>query len=805
MDTALVRESTPATGLDERAVRERVEAGLVNRAPAGTSRTLRDILRANILTRFNAILGALFVVIAVVGPLRDGLFGVILVLNTAIGIVQELRAKAALDRLAMLNAPTARAVRSGSVTEIAAEDVVADDLIELRPGDQVVADGEVVAADGMELDESLLSGEAEPVAKAHGDAVLSGSFVVAGAGRYRAVRVGEAAYAQRLQQEARRFSLVRSELQQGTNRLLQLVTWVMVPAAGLLLWSQLRRPHEALDDALRGSVAGVGSMVPEGLVLLTTLAFAVGALRLARRRVLVQELPAIEGLARVDVVCVDKTGTLTEPGMRVVAVDRLTGEDPGAALGALAAADPSPNPSLRAVAAACPEPPGWTPAHRVPFSSARKWSAVTFAERGTWVLGAPDILLERVESAPGGPGAGPVDAAAAASRVRGHGDRGRRVLLLARTGAPVTATGPAPPVEPVAVVALEEQVRPDAPDTVRYLLAQGIALKVISGDDPHTVGTIAGRVGVPQAGSPVDARSLPDDEAGLADALEGATVFGRVTPHQKRAMVAALQARGHVVAMTGDGVNDVPALKDADLGIAMGSGSAASRAVGRVVLLDDSFASFPAVLAEGRRVIANIERVANLFVTKTVYAALLAVAVGVAQLPFPFYPRHLTVVSSLTIGIPGFFLALAHSAARARSGFLPRVLRFAGPAGFAAATATFTSYAVTRAATGTSLEEARTMATVALFLVALVVLTRVARPLDAARVALIAAMAGCFCLVLALPFARTFLGFAIPSLALLGVTVGVAAACSALMVAGLRWTGAATGAAGDDGRRRGRR
>jgi len=771
-DAAAPRDAgDAASGLSQAAVRARVLAGKVNTSPPAPGRTVSQILRANVFTRFNAILGALFVVVLIVGPVQDALFGLVLAANTAIGIVQELRAKRTLDRLAILTAARARVVREGRRAELPVDAVVLDDVIDMRPGDQAAVDAVVLRSEGLELDEALLSGEAEPVRKAPGDQVLSGSFVVAGTGRVRATSVGEAAYAARLQAQARRFSLLRSELQQGTNQILRMVTWVMVPAGILLILSQLLRTHQPLTDALRGSVAGVGAMVPEGLVLLTSVAFAAGAVRLARRRVLVQELAAIEGLARVDVLCIDKTGTLTSPGMQLTAIEPLSGQPAGeieAIIGAFAAADPAPNATMQAIAARCPAPPGWAVDAQVPFSSARKWSAVSFTGRGTWVIGAPGIADRGL----------PADAAAV---IAGHEAAGQRALVLGRTAASVHDTAPLPQLTPVAVLVLAEQLRKDASATVRYLLQQGVTIKVLSGDAPETVSAIATRVGIPALGAPCDASRLGDDESPVGSALQASNVLGRVRPGQKLAAVRALQADGHVVAMVGDGVNDVQALKQADLGIAMGSGSQSSRSVARIVLLDSTFAAIPQVLAEGRRVIANIERVARLFVTKTVYAALLAIVVGLSGAPFPFFPRHLTIVSTLTIGVPGFFLAFAAGAPRARSGFTRRVLTFTVPAGVAAAAATAISYAVARASPGITVVQSRTAAMLALFAVSLWVLTVTARPLNAARITLIGGMAAGLGVLLAFPLTRRIFSLEIPSASLgLEVLAIVVAAIAAL-------------------------
>jgi cation-transporting ATPase E len=762
-------------GLDEAAVRDRVSRGDVNEVPSAPTRTVAQIFRANIFTRFNAILGALLVVIIIVGPFQDALFGVVLVANAAIGIVQELRAKRTLDQLAVLSAPHAAVVRGGEVRDVAAHQVVLDDVLELAPGDQVLVDGLVLTGD-LELDESLLSGEADPMPKSPGDEVLSGSFVTAGNGRYRATRVGRANYASALAEEARRFTLVRSELRDGINQILRLVQWVIPPAAALLIYSQLQ--HADLEDSVRGSVAGVGSMIPEGLVLLTSLAFALAVIRLGRRRVLVQELAAVEGLARVDVACLDKTGTLTEGVMEVSDVEVLAPELPiGDALGALAAADPQPNASLQAVGRWAGEPAGWAVSARAPFSSARKWGAATFDGRGTWLLGAPDILLASVPDR------------SAARQADEHARQGRRVLLLAQgDGGGDTTTLPAS-LTPAALVVLDERVRADASGTIGYFGRQGVTVKIISGDNPTTVGAIARRVGVPGAEQPVDGRALPSEPGELAQAVEEHSVFGRINPHQKRAMVSALQSRDHVVAMTGDGVNDVLALKDADIGMAMGSGSSATRAVSQLVLLDNAFDVVPGVVAEGRRVIANVERVANLFVTKTVYAVLLAIAVGAATLHFPFLPRHLTVVSGLTIGIPAFFLALGPNSQRWRPGFVNRVLRFALPSGLVAATATFIAYAVARGEPSLTLTEARTTATIVLFSVGLWVLVILMRPFTRGRLVLVIGMAVAFAGALTIPGIDTFFELQLPAWWAITVAVVIAVLADVTLEVGWRVAG----------------
>jgi len=750
---------TPPAGLTSAQVAEQRSRGLANAGGERTSRSVAEILRANLLTRFNFLLGALLAVILVAGQPQDALFGIVLVTNALIGIAQELRAKRTLDRLAVLSAPRVRVIRDGAPRDIAVADLVAGDLVDLRAGDQLVADGVVRASASLEADESLLTGESEPVGKRAGDRLLSGSFVVAGSGGYQATGVGADAYARKLAAQARRFALVRSELMDGINRILRYVTWAIGPVAVLLVISGWHA-HGNVRQVATGTVAALVGMVPQGLVLLTSVAFGVAAVTLARRRVLVQQLPAVEGLARVDVVCLDKTGTLTDGTIAFDSLVRLDDQAPaGAALGALAD-DENRNATLAAIGQEFPPPQGWPRQAAVPFSSARKWSAASFAGQGTWVLGAPEMVL------PGGQ-------QEQLSQAAGLAASGRRVLVLARAAGLLDGESLPQGLRAAAFVLLAERLRPDAAQTIAYFAAQGVALKVISGDSPLTVSAVAARAGLPGADRPADARDLPEDPGALGRLLEERSVFGRVTPQQKQAMVTALQARGHTVAMTGDGVNDVLALKLADIGIAMGSGAPATRAVAELVLLDSRFATLPGVVAEGRRVTANIERVANLFITKTVWATLLAVAVGVTLLPYPFLPRHLTIIDTLAIGIPSFFLALAPNTRRYLPGFTGRVLRFAIPAGTIIAAATFAAYALARAHS-LPLVQQRTAATLVTLILSLCVLVLLAAPLTWRKIALVGAALTGFVLLFPVPAVRRFYELQLPRSGL-ATTLAVAA------------------------------
>lgn len=766
--------ASPEGGLTQAEVKQRVRAGLVNHVSERPSRSTREIVRANVVTRFNILLGALLLItLIVLRQPRDALFGLVLITNSAIGIVQELRAKRTLDRLEVVAAPKVRVVRSGSIVEQPVDRIVVDDLIDLRPGDQLVVDGLVVASTGLEIDESLLTGEADPVRKQVDDECLSGSFVAAGSGRYRATRVGDDSYAARLAHAAKRFTLVRSELRDGIDSILGIVSWAVIPIGALLVWSTMRGGGEFIDG-LGGAVAAGVAMIPQGLVLLASIAFALGVIRLGRRNVLVQELPAIEGLARVDTVCFDKTGTLTNGRLTVEEVILFGETDPEPALAALAASEAHPNITMAAIGAAFPHDPGWGVQEAVPFSSARKWSGVTFYGGGTWVIGAPDVVAPRDGHA--------LDLA---SDLSGEGSR---VLVVATGLAPLDGGFLPPDLDPVAMVVLSDQIRDDAEETLRYFSQQGVRVKVISGDHPETVAAIASQVGVKGAAHVVDARNLPEEPDALAEVMETGTVFGRVSPNQKRAMVKALQSRGHVVAMTGDGVNDVLALKDSDIGIAVGGGAPASRAVAQLVLIDGRFATLPQIVGEGRRVTSNIERVANLFITSTVYAIGLSLAIVLSSLPFPFLPRHLTLVGSLTVGIPSFFLALAPSRRRARAGFVPRVLKFAIPTGVVATLATFAGYWLADLE-GSTIDESRTTATLILAAIGLFALGIVSRPLVPWKKGLIGAMASLLVLVMVTPAFREFFALDLPRAVVLLSAVGIVAITGMVMVFSLRAVG----------------
>lgn len=746
-------------GLTAAQVAERRADGRTNDVPDAPVRTLGEIIRANVLTPVNAIISTLFVLILVAGYPADALFAGVVVSNSVIGVVQELRARRTLHKLELLNAPKATARRDGVDVELAVSEVVADELLVLRPGDQIVVDGTVESAVGLDVDESLLTGESDAVTKRPGDGVMSGSFVSSGSGVYTATAIGADSYAAKLAEEARVFKLADSELRAGVNTILRWLTFIIPPAA-ILLFIRLVNSDEVArwQEALQGTVAAAVAMVPDGLVLLTSLAFIVGVISLARRKALAKELTSVELLARVDTLCLDKTGTITTGEISYGNVHTLPGVDPGhvsEALGALGASDPSPNATLAAIITAHPAPSpeaGWVADDITPFSSARKWAATHFEGRGSFYIGAPEFLIDP-------------DDAETRALVQERADAGSRVLVLSHSEGEHQGEQQPDTLSPLAIITLEDTVRSDAPEILEFFREQGVTIKVISGDNPSTVAAVARRAGVRHSESATDARTLPDFETAaeaFADSVDGTAVFGRVTPHQKRAMVQSLQSRGHVVAMTGDGVNDVLALKDADMGIAMGDGSSSTRAVAQLVLLDNRFATLPQVLAQGRRVINNIERVANLFITKATYAVFLTLLVGIAGSPFPFLPRQLTLIGTFSIGLPGFFLALSPNENLVRPGFLRRVLLYSIPAGLVAGIGSFVVYEVTRAMDGVTLAEARTAATITLLGAGLFVLLAVSRPLHLWKVALATTMALLYVVVMTVPFLRDYFELDLP-------------------------------------------
>jgi cation-transporting ATPase E len=724
-----------------------------------SSRSVASIVAGNVFTFFNLIIGVFFVIMLALGLFADALFGFIAVINSYIGIRQEMKAKETLDSLALLVAPKAKAVRDGQLVELRADEVVPGDWIRVEPGDQLVADGEVTESRGLTLDESMLTGESDGVRKRSGQRALSGSFAITGSGYYEVDAVREDSYAEKVAGEARTFRHPPSPLQDEVNLVLKASTWLMIPLAIVLIFA-LQARHEPLHDAAQTATAGLITLIPEGLVLLMSVTLAVAAVRLAKMDTLVQQMSAPEALAAVDTICVDKTGTLTTGELELVSVDVTDASEASAAQQALArfaASSGERNRTLEAIAESYPAT-GERVRAEVPFSSEWKWSGLTLGRGETYVLGAPDVLMAR------GSLALPANLQHSLEK---HTRDGRRVVAFGRAsgGLPDNPySDPPPAVTPLALVVLEETLRPDAEETIAYMRDQEMDLKLISGDAPQTVTAVASAVGVPSGAGVVTGDKLPEDRTALGQIAEENTIFCRIRPEQKKALVSALAERGRFVAMIGDGVNDVPALKRARMAVAMGSGSQITKGISDIVLLKDQFSRLPRAVSEGRRIARNIHRLGRLYVTKTVYAAALIVLVAIPGWAFPFLPRQLTLAAFLTIGIPSFVLALAPSDGPLYRGRLLRALAaFAVPAGLAIAAASLASFFLVDTVFGGSLEAGRTAATTTLVVLGLCFILLLERgpgrehiAIQSYMLALVAALGALYALALAVPVARDF-------------------------------------------------
>ena len=744
-------------GLSQKEVAALTKKGLSNQFTPRATRTVRQILRANVFTLFNAILSVCIVVTLIFGHWADAVFGIVMVVNALTGIVSELRAKRVLERISILQENPIQVIREGKRQAISPRQIVQGDLLLLRRGDQVPADGEVVSTRGLYLDESNLTGESVPQPRAVGEKVYSGAAVVAGDGYVQVSAVGSRSWANAMAIQVKKFKMAHSELEEGINKILTVITYCLPLVIVLLAVAQIRNlgglsevTWKNIGPVVVAVVAGIVGMIPQGLVLLTSINFAAASLKLARQGVLIQELPAVEVLARVDTLCLDKTGTLTTGDIAARGF-ALPGENKLVSAGDLAAGAPAALQALtrerendtsaaiydRIVNDLETMPPALENPLLVPFDSARKWSAVV-SGGDTWVLGAPEIVLAQDRSCQ--------------EQTATWAQQGARVLALARgKNQEISPHNPALPekLELVALIVLTERLRDDAAQTLDFFREEGVEVLIISGDNPVTVAALAGRLGVETTG--FDARKLPEDEEGIARILKAHRVFGRVTPEQKRALVHALQASGKCVAMTGDGVNDALALKDADLGIAMGNAAQATKSVAKAVLLDSRFSALPQVLGEGRRVLGNMERVSTLFLSKTTYAALLALIVGVLGVRYPYLPRHLTLISSSTIGIPAFFLALAPSNRRYRPGFLRRVGQLALPAGLLCGATSIGAYLwLDRTEVATS------AATIVLAIGALGLLAILSQPLPSWRGGLLTAMIALVLAAITVPVVRDF-------------------------------------------------
>ena len=764
-------------GLSKQDVAARQSDGRGNAMKTSSSRSVMDIIRANVFTLFNGIILGAMVLVLFTGSWKDAVFGVVIIVNTGIGIVTELKSKRTLDRLSILVASDYLVHRGGTDVEVPHDDIVLDDLLWIRSGEQAPADGIIVETWGLELDESMLTGESRTVRKKAGSEVYSGSTAVSGMALIRVTAVGEHSYAAKITAEAKVFKKTTSDLNKGINTILKVMTFIVVPLCVLLIWSQMKAVggwSYALAtgqwrQAVVSAVAGVVGMIPEGLVLLTSLNFAIAAMRLARKNTLVQELESVETLARVDCLNLDKTGTITDGGIAFNEL-RMLGNAMGERRVKQALFDLSneeqPNGTGQAVLEGLERQgiAAGTVLARVPFSSARKWSAIV-SDDGIWYMGAPEVIISALDG----------DYGDVLAMVNANANEGNRVLLIVhRAGQPAGDFVENPRLDstagPVALVLCSERIRPDAESTLRWFREQGVRCRIISGDNPVTVGAIARKVRLAGDREPVymDARELPEDIDELAEALDNVDVLGRVLPDQKKAVVQALHRNGHVVAMTGDGVNDALALKEADLGIAMGNAAPATKAIAQVVLVDSKFSHLPDVVARGRQVMANMERVASLFLVKTVYSALISLGVVLTQIPFPYLPRHITYLGALTIGAPAFILALAPNTRRYVPGFLKRVVLFALPGGIAVALSILLSTWLLPGimhwdlANAADLTQLRALNAIILFVLGVLVLARVSQPLTGWRGLMVLGFAVIGAVGVAIPFVRNFFALIVP-------------------------------------------
>jgi cation-transporting P-type ATPase E len=728
-----------------------------------TSRSVSSIVAGNVFTLFNAIIAGFFVLILALGLFADALFGLIAIVNSAIGIRQEVKAKETLDQLAVLVAPKAKVVRDGELVELRADEVVPGDVVRVEPGDQLVADGVVVSARGLTLDESVLTGESDGVPRREGERVLSGAFCLNGSGYYEVDAVREESHAEQVAGEAREFRHPPSPLQREVNRILGATTILMVPLAALLLIALALRSVE-FQEAAQTSTAGLITLIPEGLVLLMSVTLAIAAVRLARMNTLVQQMAATESLAAVDTVCIDKTGTLTDGSLELISVEVADASEPARVhrdLASFAASAGERNRTLQAIADNYPGAPEKVEAE-VPFSSDWKWSGLTLNGRGprrrSYVLGAPDVLMQSgaLELSPG-----------LRRKLDEQSAAGRRVVAFGEAAAalPADPASQSPPrLEPRALIVLEENLRSDAAETIEYMREQQVDLKLISGDARETVTAVARAVGVPPGAGVIEGPSLPGEPRELADAAVANTIFCRIRPEQKKSLVAALSERGRFTAMIGDGVNDVPALKRASLAVGMGSGSQITKGIADIVLLRNEFSKLPRAVAEGRRIARNIHRLARLYTTKTVYAAFLILTAAIFGFTFPFLPRQLTIAAFLTIGVPSFVLALAPSEGPLYRGRLLRALAaFSVPAGLAIGVGSLLSFFLVDTVFGGTLDEGRTAATTTLIILGLGFILLLERgpgrehiAIQSYMLAMVAALGALFALVLAADTVRDF-------------------------------------------------
>ena len=720
----------PAQGLSSEQVALRQASGWSNQPSDSMLPSEKQIILQHCFTFFNLVFVVLAAFLAIVGSFKNMTFLLVAALNTVIGIVQEIRAKRAVEKLTLVSRRLVKAIRDGKTVDVPSEELVRDDIVIFGPGDQICADALVRSGSG-QVNESLITGEADAIDKREGAELKSGSFVVSGKVRAQLTQVGDDAYAEKLSREAKADPrAAKSEMMRSLDKLIQVVAIVLIPIGALLFWQEFCKLQLSLRSSVETTVAALVGMIPEGLYLLTSVAMAVSAIKLTRKKVLVQDMNCIETLARVDVLCVDKTGTITEPRMEVENVvplgscDHQQLED---VMTALYAGQEPDNDTARAIGEMFSGESAWEAEKRIPFGSGHKWSGGVFRGRGAYMVGAPEFILgNRYEEL--------------RTQVEEWSVSGYRVLLTAGyDGDPVPGTLEPSLVRPMALLLLSNRIRPEAPETFRYFAQQGVTIKVISGDNPATVADVAARAAIENAEKFVDAQTL-ETEADFDRAVQEYTVFGRVTPDKKKSLIQALKKQGHTVAMTGDGVNDVLAMRHANCGIGMAGGAQAATQVAQLVLTDGDFSGMPQIVAEGRRVINNIQRAAALFLVKNIFSLGVALLSLLTSWPYPLVPIQLTLISTLTIGVPSFFLAMEPNYERVTGSFIRGVLRKALPGGLTNIVVVLAAQAY-RAAFGLTMEQTGTICAAILAVVGLLVLYQTCKPFDLFRRIIWGAMA----------------------------------------------------------------
>ena len=730
-------------GLTDEEVIDRIARGEINKIPKAPSRTMWQMIKANFFNIFNALNILLALICIVAGSPKNAIFAGVIIINSIIGVVQELSAKSTLEELSVLSMAHAKVLRNGIIKKVCVEELVLNDIIYLDSGNQVLADCELIDGNELEVDESMLTGESDSVYKTKGDKILSGSFIIAGEGLAEVKKVGANTYSSKLAEEARKFKIINSELQSSISKIIKFLLWLIVPIGIVLTTTQTVFSNIGWRSAVLGAVSGIVGMIPEGLVLLTSATFIVSVVRLAKYNTLVQQLSATEVLARVDVLCVDKTGTITEGKLNLVNVELIGNSDKelvDRTLSALVHNLPNKNPTQLAILARYKDCATLDVLEKVPFSSRRKWGGVVIKGEGAWVLGAPEILLDDRYSK-------------FSERIEKEARKGRRILLLGRLDQPSLKNGIKAQVKEEALIYIEDVIKEEAPRVLKYFKEEGVNLRVISGDNPVTVSAVAMRAGLKDWDKYIDARTLPEDIEELKKVVDKYNIFGRVTPHQKKDIIKALQANGHTVAMTGDGVNDVLALKESDCGIAMANGSDATKAVAQLVLLNSDFGALPHIVEEGRKQINNLERVAELFLSKTVFFVCLAFIFSALMLPYPLLPIQASLVGSCAIGIPAFFLALLPSKGRVKGGFLRRILTTSIPNGVLMVSFTTVGYVMSYLS-GDSVEVSRSIALLIFAGISLIILIRLSFPITKFKLVLVIGMISCVVLCYITPIGR---------------------------------------------------